>query len=145
MDTKTTATKPTGFSKTGAPQAFAEMAEKGNAQAREAYEKASAGAAEAGDLLKNCCATAVRGAQDYNNKFMEFAHANSNSAFDFIQKLYDLKSPSEFVELSTEHSRKQFETLSEQSKQLAALAQKATSATAEPVKAAMTKAFNYSA
>jgi len=43
-----------------------------------------------------------------------------------------VKSPSDFVELSTEHSRKQFETLTEQTKELAALAQKVTLATAEP-------------
>ena len=45
---------------------------------------------------------------------MEFANANSNSAFEFIQKLYEVKSPSAFVELSTEHYRKQIEALTEQ-------------------------------
>jgi phasin len=146
MDTnkKTTATNPPVFSKTNVSQSFGDMAEKGNAQAKDAYEKTSAASIEAADIFKNCCFTAVRGAQDYNNKFMEFAHANSNSAFEFIQKLYDVKSPSAFIELSTEHSRKTFETLTEQSKQLAALVQNATSATAEPVKAVTTKAFNHS-
>jgi hypothetical protein len=37
-----------------------------------------------------------------------------------------------FVELSTEHARKQFEMLIEQTKQLAALAQKVMLATAAP-------------
>jgi hypothetical protein len=46
------------------------------------------------------------------------------------------------MELSTEHSRKQFETLTEQTKELAALAQKVTLATAEPLKTGVTKAFN---
>jgi len=45
-----------------------------------------------------------------------------------------VKSPSVFVELWTEHARKQVETLTEQSKQLAALAQKAMRTTAEPLK-----------
>jgi hypothetical protein len=30
---------------------------------------------------------------DYNNKFIEFAQANTNAAFDFIQKLSAVKSP----------------------------------------------------
>ena len=45
-----------------------------------------------------------------------------------------VNSPTAFVELWTEHVRKQGETLSEQSKQLAALAQKVTLTTAELLK-----------
>ena len=50
-----------------------------------------------------------------------------------------------FVELSTEHARKQLETLTEQTTQLLALAQKATLATAEPLKTGAAKAFNRAA
>jgi hypothetical protein len=74
--------------------------------------------------------------QHYNNKFFEFAHENTNAAFDFIQKMSGVRSPSAFVELSTEHARKQLESLTEQAKDLATLAQKATRATAEPLKTA---------
>jgi hypothetical protein len=73
---------------------------------------------------------------DYNNKFFEIAHDNSNAAFDFIQKMSGVRSPSAFMQLSTEHARKQLELLTEQAKQLATLAQKATLATAEPIKTA---------
>jgi hypothetical protein len=45
-----------------------------------------------------------------------------------------VKSPSEFVELSTEHAQQQLTTLTEQTKQLAALAQQVTFATAEPLR-----------
>ncbi len=140
MNTKNTATKPLA-----APSGSAtpdDMAEKGKTQAREAYPKASSGHLEAADLLRNYCSAAVKGVQDYNSKFMEFAHANSNSAFEYIQKLYAVKSPSAFLELSTEHSRKQFEALTEQSKALAALAQKGASASAEPVKETVTNAIH---
>ena len=50
-----------------------------------------------------------------------------------------------FVVLSTEYGRKQFETLTEQAKQLTELAQKVTLATAEPLKAGVAKAFNQAA
>jgi len=96
MTTKTTATKP----------------------ANETYEKISAATTEAADVIKNTHSTAVKGAQDYNNKLIEFTQANTNAAYDFVQKLSGVKSPSVFVELSTEHARKQFETLTEQTKQL---------------------------
>jgi phasin len=131
MDTspKTTATKAAGSPMTDGSQAFREMAEKSTAQVKEAYEKLSATTTEATDLIKNSYSTAINGARDYNKKVIEFLHTNANVAFDFAQKLSAVRSSSEFVELSTEHARKQFETLTEQTKELAALAQKVALAT----------------
>ena len=100
---------------------------------------------EAADLIRNSYSTAVKGMQDYNNKVIEFARANSNAAFDFVQKMSGVKSSSVFVELWAEHVRKQVETLTEQTKQLAALAQKVTLATAEPLKMGIAEAFNHAA
>jgi phasin len=139
--TKTTTTKPASSPKMDVTQAFRATAEKGSAQAKEAFEKMSGATAEATDLIKNCYSTAVKGAQDYNTKVIEFAQANTEAARDFVQKLSGVKSPSDFIELSTDHSRKQFETLTEQTKELAALAQKVTLATVEPLKTGVTKAF----
>ena len=128
----------------GSPRRDATQAFPGNgsAQAKEAFEKMSAATGEATALFKNSYSTAVKGAQDYNNKVLEFAQTNTEAAFGFAQKLSDVKSPSDFIELSTEHSRKQFETLTEQTKELAALAQKVTLATAEPLRTGVTKAFS---
>jgi phasin len=114
----------------------------GSAQAKEAFEKMSAATGEAAALIKNSYSTAMKGAQDYNNKVLEFAQTNTEAAFGFAQKLSDVKSPSDFIELSTEHSRKQYETLTEQTKELAALAQRVTLATAEPLRTGVTKAFS---
>jgi len=130
---------------TDAPQAFRAMTETGNAQAKEAYEKMSAATAEATDLIRKSCSTAVEGAQVYNNKLLEFAQTNFKVAFGFVQKLLSVKSPSEFLELSTEHARQQLEILTEQSKELAALGQKVTLATTEPLKTGVTKAFSHAA
>jgi len=76
-----------------------------------------------------------------NNKLLKFAQTNTNTAFEFAKRLLDVKSPSEFIELSTERTRKQFETLTEQTTELAALAQRVTLASTEPLKAGVTKAF----
>ena len=113
----------------------------GSAQAKEAFEKMSAATAEATALIKNSYSTAAKGIQDYNTKVIEFANANTEVAFAFAQKLFGLKSPSDFIELSTKHSQEQFETLTEQTKELAVLAQKVTLATAEPLKTGLAKAF----
>ena len=143
--TKTTTTKSASSPRMDPTQAFRATAENGSAQAKEAFEKVGAAMAEATDLIKNSYSTAVKGAQDYNTKFIEFAQTNTAAAFDFAQKLSSVKSPSDFLELSTEHSRKQFETLTEQTKELAALAQKVMLSTAEPLKTGVTKAFSQSA
>ena len=142
--TKTTTAKPTSSQKIDATQAFRATAENGSAQAKEAFEKMSAATAEATDLIKNSYSTAVKGAQEYNTKVNEFAQTNTKVALEFVQKLLGMKSPSDVIELSTNHSRNQFETLSEQTKELAALAHKVTLATVEPLKAGVTKAFSQS-
>jgi phasin len=142
---KTTATKHVSSPQTDAPRAIREMAEKGAAQTKETYEKMSAATSEAADLMKASCSTAPQGAQDYSNKFLEFAQANTNAAFDFAQKVCRVKSPSEFMELSTEHSKAQTQTLTEQSKALAELAQKIALGGARPLQEGVAKAFTRAA
>jgi phasin len=142
MDTNT---KTTSTKSTSAPQAFQEMADKGTAQAKENFEKMSAAGTEAVEVIKTSYSVALKGVHEYNTKLIDFAKANADTAFEFFNKLSRVKSPSEFVELSTEHSRKQFETLNEQIKQLVSIAQKATLAGAEPLKTGITKAFNKAA
>ena len=130
----------------GSPTRDATRAYPGNdsAQAKAAFEKMSAATGEAAALMKSSYSKGIKGAQDYNNKVIEFAQANTKAALDFVQKLSGVKSPSDFIELSTDHSREQFETLTEQTKELAALAQKVTLAAVEPLKTGVTRAFGQS-
>ena len=136
---KTTTMKSANSPRMDATQAFRATAESGSAQAKEAFEKMSAATNEATALIKDSFSTAVKSAQDYNTKLIEFAQTNIEAAFAFAQKLSDVKSPSDFIELSTDHSRKQFETLTEQTKELAALAQKIALTSVEPLKMGVTK------
>ena len=110
-----------------------ESTETVSAQTKQAFEKMSAATADATNLIKDSYSTAVRRTHDYNAKFIEFAQANTEAAFEFLQQLSSVKSPTEFLELSTSHSRKQFETLTEQARELTTLAQKVVSATTQRV------------
>jgi phasin len=123
------------------PAAFRELAEKSVSQAKETYEKMKSAAEEATDVLEDTYATATKGASDYGLKMIEAARANSNAAFDFATQIMTVKSLSEMVELSTAHTRKQFETFTGQSKELAAIAQKVATESVEPVKESWGKAF----
>ncbi len=123
------------------PAAFREFAERGVAQAKDTYEKMKAAAEEATDVLETTYSTATKGASDYGLKVIELARTNTNAAFDFAGEVMAAKTLSEVVELTSAHARKQFEALTEQSKELGALAQKVATETAEPMKSGMNKAF----
>lgn len=139
---KTTSSKPAGASGQNAAQQFRTTAENSVAQAKQGFEKMQAATADAATSMKSSYSTAIQGAQDYQAKFLEFANSNTQAALDFAQKLTSVKSPSEFFDLSTNHSRGQIETLTEQAKELATLAQKVTMATMEPLKTGATRAFS---
>ena len=79
-------TSPKTKSKTDAPEQFREMIEKGATQSKEAFEKMSAATSQAADVMKNCCSTAVKGAQDYNNKLIEFTPSQYQSCLQLCPK-----------------------------------------------------------
>jgi phasin len=123
-----------------APAAFRDMAEKSLSHAKDSYEKMKSAAEEATGVLEDTYASATKGATDYSRKVLELARVNANAAFDFAAELLGAKTFAEVIELSTAHARKQFEALSEQSKELTTLAQKVASEAAEPLKEGMSKA-----
>ncbi len=123
------------------PAAFREFAERGVEQTKQTYEKIKAAAEQATDVMETSYTAASKGASDYGLKVIELTRTNTNAYFDFAEKLFGAKSLSEAVELSTVHARKQFEALTEQTKELAALAQKVTAETTEPLKAGVSKAM----
>jgi len=84
---------------------------------------------------------ASKGASAYSAKVMEFVKANTTANLDFAQELLSLKSPTDAMELWTAHTRKAFETLSAQAKELAELTQKVAAETVEPIKANAAKFY----
>ena len=128
-------------SKTEAPEQFRELAEKGVAQSQKAFDTLSAASGQTADVMKKCYSNGVKGAQDYSNKVVEFAQTNTNATFDFAQRISGVKSPSEFIDLSTEHARQQLETLAKQTTELVGLGQRVSLATVEPLKTGFTKSL----
>jgi len=115
------------------------MAEK--VSTKDAVERMSAATTEAAIDMQQSYAVGLKGVQDYNKKWMEFAQANTQAAMEFYQKLFVAKSPSEFIELSTTNAQRQLTTLTEQTKELGELAQKATLAAVEPFKTGFARTF----
>jgi hypothetical protein len=84
-------------------------------------------ASESFNLTKNPFLAWAQNAGAYNVKLMEFAAINASAVFNYAQKLSRAHSPQEFADVVTNHLRDQFESLTEQTEELSALAQKATS------------------
>ena len=61
--------------------------------------------------------------QIFNLHLLDITQANMNAAFDFARQLTRVTSLPEFFELSTAHVRKQVETLTRQTQDLAHLSE----------------------
>ena len=79
--------------------------------------------------------------RDFNVKMIDMMQANAEAVFDFARQLATAKQPSDMVELWTAHAKKQFETLTEQTKELSALGQQIASESGEPITRGVNQAF----
>jgi phasin len=123
------------------PEQMRAFAEKGVSQARENYAKFKDAAETHNGTVEAVFTSASKGASEYTAKLVEFMKANSSAQLDFAQQLFGAKSPSEALELWTGHTRKQFETLQSQAKELVELTQRVAAETAEPIKASASKYY----
>jgi phasin len=123
------------------PEQMRAFAEKSVSQARDSYAKFKDVAESHNSTMEAVFSNASKGASEYSAKMMEIIKANTSSSLDFAQELVGMKTPSEALELWTNHAKKQFEAFSAYSKELAELSQKVAAETAEPIKANASKLF----
>jgi len=121
-----------------ATSAFRAFAEKGISQAKDTYTRMKTAAEEATGIMESTCANASKGAADYGLKVVEMARANSNATFDFATQMLGARTFAQAIEISTAHTRRQIESLTEQTRELMSLAQKVAIHTAAPIKDGMT-------
>jgi phasin len=147
-ETKTSTAKPLGGEGyrsdrpiNDASGAAREFAHQGAAFAKDVSERTKATAEQTNKVLEQTYSTVTKGAADFNRQWIEMVRANTNSTLDFVNQLLGVKSPSEFLELSTAHARKQFETFTEQTQHLTGLAKKVTADAVEPLQAGMKSAL----
>ena len=123
------------------PEQMRAFAEKGVSQARDSYAKFKDVAESHNGTIEAVFTTASKGASEYSAKLIEIIKANTSASLDFAHSLFGVKSPSEAMELWTSHAKKQFETFTAYSKELAELSQKVATETVEPIKASASKLF----
>jgi phasin len=123
------------------PEQVRAFAEKGVWQARDNFAKFKDVAESHNGTIEAVFTTASKGASEYSAKLIEMIKTNTSANLDFAQSLFGVKSPSEALELWTAYARKQFETFTADTKELAQLSQRVATETVEPIKANATKLF----
>jgi hypothetical protein len=93
-------------------------------------DKSAGMAKETAKGLQEGYLAAAEGIRDFNTKLIEMAQANVTAALDLARQISTAKGPAEAIELWSSHAQKQFETLTEQSKELTTLAQKVATSSA---------------
>jgi len=101
--------------------------------ARETASRASESAREAAERVQESSSKAAEGFRDYQLKVLSAAQANVNAIFEYAQDALQAQSISELMEVSATHSRRQLETLAQQSRDIANAAQKLASESARPL------------
>ena len=138
-------TFPKFLGKFAFPTEFGDLAEKSSLQAKENYEQLRYATEDLTGGFKGAYESAAKGTLDYGVRLIETGRTNLNAAFEYATDLLSAKSPAEVIELSTERLHKQLETLSEQSSELASLAQKIATESAGPLRESFSKAFTRAA
>jgi hypothetical protein len=113
------------------PPSEAKIGEAASKAGEEAAARLSAAATSYGGAF----ATSVKAAQDYQTKLFHFLQENLEANVAFTQKLAGTRTPADFVQVATAHTRERAEALSQQAKELAELAQEASKKTFEALSA----------
>ncbi len=109
------------------------FADRTTTTAREALQKGAATAEESTRAMGNGYLAAAEAVRDFNMKLIEMTQANVMAAIHFSQRLATAKGPGEAAALWSSCAHERFETFTDQSRELTALAQRVMTSTAEPL------------
>jgi hypothetical protein len=122
---------PAAFS--ALPESVRSMAAQGFAQAQDNYQRFKQVADSNSGALEASYRTAARGVSDYAAKLVEITKTNTDEAFGFTRALMGSRSVIAACEVLNSHAQRQFELLTRQSKDLAALGRKVAADTVQPI------------
>lgn len=108
----------------------------------ESNQKIKATAEKAAQAVEQSYSATTDNMRDYSIKMINMAQANTEAVFEFARQLASAKAPSDFAEVWTTHARKQYEMLSQQTKELTTLGQKMAGESGEPIARNVKQAFD---
>jgi phasin len=122
-------------------QSFRSALQKGVLESHAAFAKAKTAADEAASAYEVSFAAAKDGALAINARALEALRDNADANFDFLKSVFAAKSLSDVIALQSEFARKQVETMTNQTRDIGALTQKAMADAVEPIKEQVAKSF----
>ena len=117
------------------------FADKVTRAARETFEKGSTTTQRSARGAQESFSAVAEGIRDFNVRLVEMAQFNTVAALDFAREMSTAKGPAEAAALWSSHAKRQFETLTEQTKELTHLAQRIATSSAEPVARSFGRTF----
>ena len=96
---------------------------------------------EATERVEESSAKAAEGLRDCQIKMLSAAQTNMNAMFEYMQEALKARSVPELVDVSTKHSRRQLEMMTEQAKEISGAVQKAAVESARPLTGGFTNPF----
>ena len=114
------------------PTQMRQFAEQSLEQARKAVDGFMTAAQKAATTAETQASVAQSSAKDLGQKAMSFAEQNVAHSFEFAQKLVRAKDMQEIMALQQEYLQTQMKAMSEQAKDLGAVASKAAMDSAKP-------------
>ena len=117
------------------------LAEKSAAQAKRTFDRAGAATVEEAGRAEHSALTAFNGVREYYAKMLEMAQENTVAGFELARELASVQSPSELAEVWNARAREVYHTFSQQTKELADLAQKVATSSAQPLTNEFTNPF----
>jgi len=115
------------------PVLFRGLTENGAQKAKEHWQTMKSATDKLTATVQDSYSAATKESVDYFAKIMETASSNAHSAFDLANALAQARTPSEIIEVSAAHARKQMDRMVEQNRQLWTAAQKIGTAIAKPL------------
>ena len=103
------------------------------AQPKQMIENATEVGQEAGRRIEDSYLKATQGAIEYQRRALAIAQTNLDAALECAQALVSAKSSLEFMQMSMDHARRQFESMSNQTRELAQLAQETATSSIAPL------------
>lgn len=97
------------------------------------FADSTAAAEESTRAMGNGYLAVAEAVRDFNMKLIEMTQTNVMANFSFAQRVATAKGPSEAAAVWSSCAHERFETLTDQSRELTALAQRVMTSTAEPL------------
>jgi hypothetical protein len=96
-------------------------------------------AEEATNGVKLTLLSSFASMREFNAKLIDIAHANANEVFGLAHEIAGAQSPSDFVAIWSAHAKRQFEMMTNQTREFTELGQKLASQNGKPLTRSFTR------